>query len=55
MMDYAKAHYFHGIKGNNTDADNITQNLHAFQECIWITKERLYGYTVQMIKQAKAS
>ena len=32
MMDYAKAHYFDGIKGNNTDADSITQNLHAFQE-----------------------
>ena len=32
MMDYAKAHYFDGIKGDNTDADNITQNLQAFQE-----------------------
>lgn len=28
MMDYAKAHYFDGIKGDNADADSIT----AFQE-----------------------
>lgn len=32
MMDYAKAHYFDGIKGDNADADSITTNLHAFQE-----------------------
>ena len=32
MMDYAKAHYFDGIKGDNVDADSITTNLHAFQE-----------------------
>lgn len=32
MMDYAKEHYFDGIKGENTDADNITTNMHAFQE-----------------------
>lgn len=32
MMDYAKAHYFDGIKGDNADADGITTNLHAFQE-----------------------
>lgn len=32
MMDYAKAHYFDGIKGDNADVDSITTNLHAFQE-----------------------
>lgn len=32
MMDYAKAHYFDGIKGNNVSADKITENLHPFQE-----------------------
>lgn len=32
MMDYVKAHYFDGIKGDNADADSITTNLHAFQE-----------------------
>ena len=32
IMDYAKAHYFDGIKGENTDADNITTNMRAFQE-----------------------
>lgn len=32
MMDYAKVHYFDGIKGDNADADSITTNLHAFQE-----------------------
>ena len=32
MMDYAKAHYFDGIKGDNADADSITTNLHAFQK-----------------------
>ena len=32
MMDYANAHYFDGIKGDNADADSITTNLHAFQE-----------------------
>lgn len=32
MIDYAKAHYFDGIKGDNADADSITTNLHAFQE-----------------------
>lgn len=32
MMDYAKSHYFDGIKGDNADADSITTNLHAFQE-----------------------
>lgn len=32
IMDYAKAHYFDGIKGDNADADSITTNLHAFQE-----------------------
>ena len=32
MMDYAKAHYFDGIKGDNANADSITTNLHAFQE-----------------------
>ena len=31
-MDYAKAHYFDGIKGNNVSADKITENLHPFQE-----------------------
>ena len=32
MMNYAKAHYFDGIKGNNVSADKITENLHPFQE-----------------------
>lgn len=32
MMEYAKAHYFDGIKGNNISADKITENLHPFQE-----------------------
>ena len=32
MMEYAKAHYFDGIKGDNISADQITENLHAFQE-----------------------
>ncbi len=33
MMDQAAAHYFDGINdGTNPDKDNITENLHAFQE-----------------------
>ena len=32
MMDYAKVHYFDGIKGNNVSADKITEDLHPFQE-----------------------
>ena len=32
MMDYAKKHYFDGIKGENASKDKITENLHAFQE-----------------------
>ena len=32
IMDYAKAHYFDGIKGDNADADSITVNMHPFQE-----------------------
>lgn len=32
MMEYAKAHYFDGIKGDNISEEQITENLHAFQE-----------------------
>ena len=32
MMEYAKEHYFDGIKGDNVSKDKITENLHAFQE-----------------------
>lgn len=32
LMAQVKAHYFDGIKGENTDPNAITENLHAFQE-----------------------
>lgn len=32
MMNYAKEHYFDGIKGENASKDKITENLHPFQE-----------------------
>jgi len=32
LMQQVKAHYFDGIKNANSAADNITTNLHAFQE-----------------------
>lgn len=32
LMEQVKAHYFDGIKGENTDPKAITENLHAFQE-----------------------
>ena len=31
-MTYAKDHFFDGIKGENTSADNVCKNLHPFQE-----------------------
>ena len=34
MMEYAKEHYFDGIKGKNKKADNITENMKAFQEML---------------------
>ena len=30
LMDYAKAHYFDGIKGENSDADHIKSDLRTF-------------------------
>lgn len=32
LMEEVRAHYFDGIKQDNSSADNITTNLHAFQE-----------------------
>lgn len=32
LMEAAKASYFDGIKGGNTDKDSITEDMHAFQE-----------------------
>lgn len=41
LMEQVKAHYFDGIKGDNTDPNAITENLHAFQE--------VYGRDGQLI------
>ena len=45
LMEEVKAHYFDGIKGENTSADAITANMHNFQEVyrgadgqlVWVT------------------
>ena len=33
LMQQAKAHYWDGIRNANTDQNNVTTDLHAFQEC----------------------
>lgn len=47
LMEQAKAHYFDGIRGDNTDPNVITENLHAFQE-VYSQDDRLiwvYNYS----------
>ena len=33
LMERVKAHYWDGIRNANTDQNNVTTDLHAFQEC----------------------
>ncbi len=53
MMDYAKAHYFDGIKGNNVSADKITENLHPFQEMYFDADENaVWVYNISDVTDA---
>lgn len=51
MMDYAKAHYFDGIKGTNKTKDDVRENLRAFQE-MYLDKngEAVWVYEVNGVK-----
>ena len=51
MMDYAKAHYFDGIKGNNKTKNDVRENLRAFQE-MYLDKngEAVWVYEVNGVK-----
>lgn len=47
MMEYAKAHYFDGIKGENVSADKITTGLHPFKELYFDAEGNgIWVYTV---------
>ena len=51
MMDYAKVHYFDGIKGTNKTKDDVRENLRAFQE-MYLDKngEAVWVYEVNGVK-----
>ena len=44
LMQQVKAAYFEGIRGENTSADAITRNLHAFQEVYLRDGELVWVY-----------
>ena len=41
LMAKVKAAYWDGIRNANTEKDNVTTDLHAFQECYWGTDGQL--------------
>lgn len=41
LMAEVKAHYWDGIRNANVERDNVTTNLHAFQECYLGTDRQL--------------
>ncbi len=41
LMAEVKAHYWDGIRNANVERDNVTTNLHAFQECYLDTDDSL--------------
>lgn len=41
LMELVKVNYWNGIRNANTDQNNVTTNLHAFQECYLGTDRQL--------------
>lgn len=51
LMERVKAHYWDGIRNANTDQNNVTTDLHAFQECYLDTDGSLtWAYDYRELK-----